>query len=279
MSARNFFDCNRTPADQHNGRAWDAMVRRGHRFAQPASDADFVRPLAAVDGDGWLGASVRGLSVLCLAAGGGRHGPLLAAAGADVTVVDLSDAQLHIDREVAQQRGLRLRTVEASLQDLSMLPPAAFDCVLQPVSTCYVADVRRVWSEVARVIRGGALYISQHKTPTSLQLARNCGEAGYALVEPYYGRGPLQPEVECRHREAGTIEYLHRWGELLGGLCRAGFVIEDVREPMHADHAAPPGSFAHRSVYAAPYVRIKARRRLAASPGSTVWLPATAAPR
>ena len=55
-----------------------------------------------------LGGAVRGRRVLCLAAGGGRHGPLLAAAGADVTVVDLSPAMLEVDRRVAASRGLTL---------------------------------------------------------------------------------------------------------------------------------------------------------------------------
>ena len=43
-------------------------------------------------------------------------------------------------------------------------------------------------------------------------------------------------------------------------MCRAGFVIEDVIEPLHADERAPPGTFAHRSRYVAPYLRVKARR-------------------
>ena len=62
------------------------------------------------------------------------------------------------------------------------------------------------------------------------------------------------------HREEGTLEFLHRWGQLVGGLCRAGFVIEDLTEPVHADSTAALGSFGHRSCYVPPYVRMKARR-------------------
>ena len=60
---------------------------------------------------------------------------------------------------------------------------------------------------------------------------------GYEIVEPYYRSGPLPPVVGSSHREAGTLEFLHRWEELLGGMCRAGFAIEDVIEPLHADAA------------------------------------------
>ncbi len=58
------------------------MVQKRQRFTQPAPDADFEHPLAAVDAQGWLGGDITGWRVLCLAAGGGKHGPLYAAAGA-----------------------------------------------------------------------------------------------------------------------------------------------------------------------------------------------------
>ena len=53
---------------------------------------------------------------------------------------------------------------------------------------------------------------------------------------------------------------MHRWEEILGHLCRSGFAIEDVVEPLHAKEEAERGGFAHRCTFIAPYVRIKARR-------------------
>src|SRR5918998_675229 len=104
----------------HNRRAWDEMVAKGQRFTRPAADDDFADPLAKVDQPGWLGGDIRGKKLLCLAAGGGKHGPLYAAAGATVTVLDISPAMLELDREVAAERRLELRTVEGSMEDLSM---------------------------------------------------------------------------------------------------------------------------------------------------------------
>ena len=71
------------------------------------------------------------------------------------------------------------------------------------------------------------------------------------------------------------MEFLHRWDQLLGGLCTAGFVIENVAEPRHGDPLATPGSFAHRSAYIPPYIRLKARRT-SAPPENAVpklWVP------
>ncbi|HET6821738.1 MAG TPA: class I SAM-dependent methyltransferase, partial [Anaerolineales bacterium] len=55
---------------------------------------------------------LQGADVLCLASGGGQQGPVLAAAGANVTVFDNSPAQLKQDRLVAERESLPLRTVE-----------------------------------------------------------------------------------------------------------------------------------------------------------------------
>ena len=150
--------------------------------------------------------------------------------------------------------------------------------MIQPVSSCYIPDVARMYREVGRIITGGGLYISQHKQPGSLQADVRASADGYELVEPYYRSGPLPPVVNSPHREEGTLEFLHRWEELIGEMCRAGFMIEDLLEPVHVEAHSAPGEFAHRSRYVAPYVRIKARRRAksgsAASGGSPMlWTP------
>jgi SAM-dependent methyltransferase len=260
----------------HNRHAWDARARAQARFTKPASDEEFRQPLSAIDADGWLGPSIAGRRGVCLAAGGGRHSALYAAAGAEVTVVDISREMLALDRQVAAERGLAVRAVEASMDDLSAFSPASFEIVIHPVSTCYVPDVSVVYRQIARVIVPAGIYVSQHKQPVSMQASSEPSPHGYELVEPYDHQGALSEVVGSLHREAGTMEFLHRWQELLGGMCRAGFVIEDVIEPAHGDRRAEIGSFGHRSRYVPPYVRVKARRRsdmLATDTPTRVWTP------
>ncbi len=253
---------------EHNARAWDQLARRQVPLAQAATNGDLANPLATVDPLGWLGGNIRGLKVLCLAAGGGRHSAIYASAGAKVTVVDISGEMLTLDRAVAAERKLDIRAVQTTMDELSMLASGEFDIVIQPVSTCYVADVSRTFVEVARVTRPCGLYISQHKSPTSLQAEIRPTGTGYRLTEPYYRNGPLPPAEPCRVREPGTLEFLHRWEQLIGGICRAGFVIEDLVEPLHAEANAEVGTFGQRSQYVAPYVRIKSRRNDARLPRS-----------
>jgi SAM-dependent methyltransferase len=259
----------------HNRRAWDERALAARRFARPARDEDLADPLSQLDARGWLG-DVAGKELLCLAAGGGRQSAQYAAAGARVTVVDISPEMLALDRQVAAERGLSIRCVEASMDDLSALPTAAFDIVIHPVSTCYLPNIAAVYWQVARMTKVGGVYVSQHKQPASLQAQAAASPRGYELVEPYYRSGPLPSVQGSLHREEGTLEFLHRWEEIIGSLCRAGFVVEDLAEPMHADPQAAPGTFAHRSLYVAPYVRVKARRVGEASPadeGAKLWTP------
>lgn len=258
-----------------NRAAWDRLAE-GSPFSKVATDEECANPLGTLDSRGWLPSSVSGLDVLCLAAAGGWQSILYATAGARVTVVDLSPGMLQLDHREADRRGLTVRTLEASMDDLSALAEASFDIVHQPVSTCYVPDLAAVYCEIARVTRDGGIYISQHKQPTSLQITHRDGRDRYVIGVEYYRSGPL-PLVEDRsYRERGATEFLHRWDQLVGELCRAGFVIEDLREPSRADPKAAPGHFGHRGRFAPPYVRMKARRSARSIPrekSSALWLP------
>jgi SAM-dependent methyltransferase len=181
-------------AIDHNRRAWDRLAADGVPLARPATDEAFGDPRgwlgsAGSDTRPWLPTRLAGLDVLCLAAGGGKHGPLYAAAGARVTVLDVSPAMLALDRAVARERRIDLEIFEGSMDDLSMFTTARFDLVIHPVSTCYLPDVSVVFREVARVTRGNGLYVSQHKSPASLQAGIVPNDRGrYELEHPQQSR-------------------------------------------------------------------------------------------
>ena len=261
-----------------NRSAWDRLAA-GSAFARVATDEELAQPLLTLDARGWLPGRVEGLEVLCLAAGGGWQSMLYAAAGARVTVVDLSSEMLALDARESRRRNLPVTIVEASMDALP-LEPQSFDIVHQPVSTCYLSRLGDVYAEVARVLRPDGLYISQHKNPTSLQVTHTDVDS-VTLGIPYHHAERLptiarlsqtDPTGGAVNREAGCTEYLHRWHSLIGGLCTAGFVIEDLTEPHWARRDAAPGTMAHRAQFVPPFVRIKARR-LAAREASVLWTP------
>lgn len=254
------------PSLVQNLQAWNQMVANGHALTRPASEDELRQPLQTVDSVGWLSGNIRGWKVLCLAAGGGRHGPLYAAAGAQVTVVDLSPAMLEVDRRVAAQHKLSLRTIETSMDELHAFHAGEFDLVIHPVSTCYLPSLDRLFPEVARVTRPGGLYISQHKQPINLQASLQTYTGQYVIEHAYYDRGPVPTATQpSRLREPNTREFAHSWSAILAGICRSGFAIADVTEPDHAKPDSLPGSFGHRCHYIAPYIRLKAVRNHASA--------------
>ncbi len=251
-----------TRANQINKVAWSALSQDARFAIQTTEHVNPQFATAAIDP--WLMAdgTLVGRRVLCLAAGGGTHGPLLALAGADVTIVDFSREQLAIDERIAKERGLMIRTVEASIDDLRSLANHSFDFVVQPVSSCYIRNLQQVYAEVARVLAAGGLYVAQHKQPLSLQASMSWEAAGYVVREPNAEGHTLMPANErLSYREYGTVEFVHTLDELLGGLCRSGFIIEDIQEPPRGDAWAPTNSPEHRATYLPPYIKIKARRR------------------
>ena len=149
----------------HNRIAWDALAERGDQWTVPVSPQKIeearqgrwtivLTPIKPVPRE-WL--DIAGQHVLCLASGGGQQAPILAAAGATVTVLDNSPKQLESDARMAERHGLAISTVLGDMANLHMFADAAFDLIVHPVSNCFVPDVRPVWREAFRVLRARRL--------------------------------------------------------------------------------------------------------------------------
>ena len=115
----------------------------------------------------WFPVDLHGVDVLCLASGGGQQGPVLAAAGATVTVFDNSPRQLAQDRYVAGRDNLVIRTVEGDMRDLSVFADASFDLIVHPVSNLFVPEIRPVWQEASRVLRPGGSILAGFLNPVT----------------------------------------------------------------------------------------------------------------
>ncbi|HET8724135.1 MAG TPA: class I SAM-dependent methyltransferase [Anaeromyxobacteraceae bacterium] len=227
----------------HNREAWNRYVAAGNRWTVPASPEAVARarsgdpgivltPTRAVPRD-WLG-DLRGRRVLALASGGGQQGPLLAAAGAQVTVLDASPAQLAHDRAVAEREGLAIETVEGDMADLRSLPDAGFDLVVNPVSTVFVPDVRRVWREAARVLRPGGALLAGVANPVLFALDARLLERGELVLRnaiPFSDLASTPPEERARRVAAGEpLEFGHSLADLVGGQLEAGLLLAGLYE-------------------------------------------------
>jgi SAM-dependent methyltransferase len=237
----------------HNRAAWDRLVEERNPWTVPVSPQKIA---AARRGDwqivltptkpvprNWFPA-LTGAEVLCLASGGGQQGPVLAAAGARVTVLDNSPRQLAQDRMVAEREGLDLSTVQGDMADLHMFADGRFDLVVHPVSNVFAPDVRPVWREAYRVLRSGGVLIAGFTNPLRYLFdwdqAEQTGvlEVKYAL--PYSDLTSLSEDELQRWIDANEpLEYSHTLEDQIGGQLAAGFALtgfyEDGDPPEEED--------------------------------------------
>lgn len=239
----------------YNRAAWNELTRRGNQWTVPVSRDEIQRaragdvkvvltPTKAVPLS-WLGA-LRGKSVLGLASAGGQQGPLLAAAGAVVTVFDNSPAQLEQDRLVAEREGLSLTLIEGDMRDLSCLKDESFDLVFHPCSNCFVPDVLSVWRECHRVLRPGGELLAGFVNPVVFMLDLERERAGQVVLRyrtPFsHFDYPEDPELRKLREEGEPLDFGHSLQDQIGGQLEAGFhlvsLFEDGwpadRSPLHA---------------------------------------------
>lgn len=232
----------------HNRDAWDRQVEQGNRWSIPASPEAIAEARQGrfsvvlteqkpVPTD-WL-PPLQGLKILCLASGGGQQAPILAAAGADVTVFDNSPAQLARDHEVAEREGLNLRIVEGDASDLSMFADGDFDMVFNPVSTVFMPNVRLVWKEACRVLKPGGTLLTGMMNPVFYLFEWSDLSEEHLIVRhsiPYADPEVLSTEELEQYKQEGLpLEFGHSLTDLLGGQIEAGFSIIGFYEDYMQD--------------------------------------------
>lgn len=249
----------------YNRDAWDRQVERENPWTRPVTPEEVA---AARRGEWsvlltetkpvprhWFPADLAGVDLLCLASGGGQQGPILAAAGARVTVFDNSPRQLAQDRLVAGREGLEIETVEGDMRDLSAFEGERFDLVVHPVSNIFSPEVLPVWREAFRVLRPGGALLAGCVNPALYIFDLRRADEGELVVShslPYSDAESLTEEERRGYAErADPFEFSHTLEELIGGQLEAGFVVTGFYEDAHRDFAPArhfPTYFATRAL-------------------------------
>jgi SAM-dependent methyltransferase len=232
----------------YNRTAWDNEVARGNEWTRAVSPEVIA---AARQGQweilltetkpvprDWF-PDLNGLDVLCLASGGGQQAPVLAAAGARVTVFDNSPKQLEQDRLVSERESLGLVIVEGDMADLSVFADESFALIFHPCSNLFIADVRPVWKEAFRVLRHGGVLLAGFVNPVIYLFDHRLDESRALQVKhalPFSDLNSLTKE-ECRQliERGEPLEFGHTLTDQLGGQTDAGFWITAFYEDRHRD--------------------------------------------
>ncbi|TXG76918.1 class I SAM-dependent methyltransferase [Candidatus Dojkabacteria bacterium] len=224
----------------HNEAFWDKEALSQHSWSIPVSKEVIAHakqgqwqihitktPLPT----SWLPRDVNNKNILCLASAGGQQGPVLAAAGANVTVFDISEKQLELDRHVAKRDGLELKTVKGDMSDLSAFRGESFDYIIHPISNLYVPDIKSVWKECYRVLNFNGVLLSSFYNPVLFVFDRDTELEKRGLLKPI-NRLPYPTSLaDARPNEA--IIFGHTLTDQLGGQIEAGFHVIGFFEDEH----------------------------------------------
>jgi SAM-dependent methyltransferase len=171
----------------------------------------------------------RGLSVIDLGCGTGRHAIWLAGGGASVTAIDFSAGML---AEACSKPGAdRVRFLAHDLHQPLPLPDGAFDLVVSGLVLEHLQNLQGFFREARRVVRSGSRAIVSAMHPAMLlrgSQARFTDADSGEVIEP------------------GSLP--HQLGDFIMAAVKAGFRLDGV------DEYSPDAEFAARYPRAAKYI-------------------------
>lgn len=172
--------------------------------------------------------AVRGLAVLDLGCGTGRHTLWLAAEGATVTGVDFSAGMLE---EARRKPGAeRVRFVVHDLHERLPFEDAAFDRVVSGLVLEHLRDPDAFFAEVRRVLRVGGRAVVSAMHPAMFLRGSQA-----AFTDPASGE-KVRPG-----------SFAHGIGEFVTSAVRAGLAVEGLSE--HAPDAAFAAAYPRADKY------------------------------
>jgi len=197
-----------------------------------------------------LGSTVAGKDVLEIACGGGQSAAYLAEQGARVTGVDFSSEQLAHARAHVESKKVRVRFIESTVEDLSILEDSSFDIAFSAYALGFVEDIRRTFGEIRRVLRAGGLFAFSWMSPM-YAITR---DGVFELKRSYFDRTPI-----IFTDESGTEVDFHRtYGDWLRALTETGLVVTDILEPEPL-----PKENTYADIFPLEKIRM--------IPGTTIW--------
>ncbi|MGG4662908.1 class I SAM-dependent methyltransferase [Providencia vermicola] len=227
-----------------NQKAWDKQAESQQAWSTPVDSQTIldakqghwqVHLTPSPVSKDWLG-DIKGKKILCLASGGGQQAPVLAAAGAQVTVFDFSIKQLEQDIMVAERDHLTLETVQGDMRSLSMFAREEFDIIFHPISNLYIPDVNPVWQECHRVLKTEGKLLSSFFNPVVFIGDRDKKYHEQGLIKPSYtmpfSELSILSEEQIAHKTEHQEAFVfgHSLSDLIGGQIKAGFHIAGFEE-------------------------------------------------
>jgi SAM-dependent methyltransferase len=248
-----------------NAEVWTRLAREGY---------DVYRDHLNTPGFFALLPDVRGLSGLDIGCGEGHNTRLLAARGARVTAIDISEVFVHYAKQEEERTRLGIGYQVASAVALPF-SAASFDFAVAFMSLMDIPETQRALAEAYRVVRpGGFLQFSiEHPcfaTPHRRNL-RNSEGLTYAVEVGDYFRhldgdvsewifGAAPPSVRNGLRRFKAPKFTRPISEWFNFVIDAGFAIERVDEPCPSDETVRACPDVQDAQVVAYFLHVRARK-------------------
>ncbi len=224
-----------------NAKTIDSWNKEGWQWGKPISHAEYVKalqgefnvlltPTKFVPSTWFL--PFKGLKLLGLASGGGQQMPIFAALGAECIVFDYSLSQLESEEMVAKREGYNITIIRGDMSQPLPFKDGEFDFVFNPVSTCYIQDVKPLFKEVYRILRKGGVFVAGFDNGINYLFSED--ETRIENVLPYNPLKNKKQYAQAMQTNDG-IQFSHTLEELIGGQLEAGFTLTDIFEDTNGE--------------------------------------------
>jgi len=241
---------------EQNRRSWNHAIAAHN--SHKGDQAGFLRrggtTLFPEDRD--LLGDVRGRRVVHLMCNAGQDSLSIAALGAEVIGVDISDEAISFATRLSADSGIAARFERSDVYDwLEAAPPASADVVFSSYGAlCWLSDlhvwaagVKRLLAPGGRLVviefhpalylldeRDGAIVIAPPRADKIWYEARGIGDY-VALSGEGLARGQFEPGVQDFQNPEPSSEFCWTLGEKVDAIARAGLVIERLSEWPYAN--------------------------------------------
>jgi SAM-dependent methyltransferase len=197
----------------------------------------------------YVGHDLEGKAACVLGSGDNYAVFALTGMGAQVTSVDISQAQLDVAAARAVELGVEVTFVQGDIANLPMLADDTFDFVCSTNGVMvWIADPTAYYAEVCRILKPGGIFMSYDIHP--FQRPWNEPPEPLRMVKPYFDSGPkewlddpesggaiLASEASPEEREGRISTFKCHWtvGELLMALLGADLELVHILEEPDTD--------------------------------------------
>lgn len=243
---------------EENARIVDGWCKKGWKWGQAIDHEEF---LAAKNGEWkifltptkpvpscWFG-DLKDKRILGLASGGGQQMPILSALGAKCTLLDISESQCRSDAMVAEREGYEIEIIKGDMSKKLPFEDGTFDYIVNPVSNCYIEDVRSLFKECYRVLKKEGILLCG--LDNEINCVFNDEQTSIVYKLPF---DPLKDEkiYQDSIKYDWGIQFSHPIEDQIGGQLEAGFTLLSIYEDTNGygflhEHGIPT-FYATRSV-------------------------------